>query len=179
MRGMCIFLIINPTLRVSAFQRKLKINGNMQQVKAGDTVKVHYHGRLTNGETFDSSEGRAPLEFEVGSGMVIRGFDDGVMGMTIGQKKTIEIPVDDAYGPKDPEAIIEFPIANFPPGMTPEVGMQLAMSDQSGRQIPVTIVDVKPDIVILDANHQLAGQDLIFDLELVEIVGGGSRIIMP
>ena len=164
---------------MSAFQRKHKINGNMQQVKAGDTVKVHYHGRLTNGETFDSSEGRAPLEFEVGSGMVIRGFDDGVMGMTIGQKKTIEIPVDDAYGPKDPEAIIEFPIANFPPGMTPAVGMQLAMSDQSGRQIPVTIVDVKPDIVVLDANHQLAGQDLIFDLELVEIVGGGSRIIMP
>ena len=151
----------------------------MQQVKAGDTVKVHYHGRLTNGETFDSSEGRAPLEFEVGSGMVIRGFDDGVMGMTIGQKKTIEIPVDDAYGPKDPEAIIEFPVSNFPPGMTPEVGMQLAMSDQAGRQIPVTIVDVKPDIVVLDANHQLAGQDLIFDLELVEIVGGGSRIIMP
>jgi len=164
---------------VSAFQRKRKINGNMQQVKAGDTVKVHYHGRLTNGETFDSSEGRAPLEFEVGSGMVIRGFDDGVMGMTIGQKKTIEIPVDDAYGPKDPEAIIEFPISNFPPGMTPEVGMQLAMSDQNGRQIPVTIVDVKPDIVVLDANHQLAGQDLIFDLELVEIVGGGTRIIMP
>ena len=164
---------------MSAFQRKRKINGNMQQVKAGDTVKVHYHGRLTNGETFDSSEGRAPLEFEVGSGMVIRGFDDGVMGMTIGQKKTIEIPVDDAYGPKDPEAIIEFPIGNFPPGMTPEVGMQLAMSDQAGRQIPVTIVDVKPDIVVLDANHQLAGQDLIFDLELVEIVGGGSRIIMP
>ena len=151
----------------------------MQQAKSGDTVKVHYHGRLTDGTTFDSSAGREPLQFEVGSGMVIRGFDDGVMGMTIGQKKTIEIPVDDAYGPKDPEAIIEFPIANFPPGMTPAVGMQLAMSDQNGRQIPVTIVDVKPDIVVLDANHQLAGQDLIFDLELVEIVGGGSRIIMP
>lgn len=150
----------------------------MQQVKAGDTVRVHYHGRLKTGETFDSSEGRAPLEFEVGSGMVIKGFDDGVMGMTIGQKKTIEIPVEEAYGPKDPEAIIEFPAANFPPGMTPEVGMQLAMTNQSGQQIPVTIIDVKPDVVVLDANHQLAGQDLIFDLELVDIEGG-SRIIMP
>jgi FKBP-type peptidyl-prolyl cis-trans isomerase len=90
-----------------------------QQVKAGDTVKVHYHGRLTDGTTFDSSEGRAPLEFEVGSGMVIKGFDDGLLGMTVGQKKTIEIPVEDAYGPKDPEAIIEFPIDRFPPDMKP------------------------------------------------------------
>jgi FKBP-type peptidyl-prolyl cis-trans isomerase 2 len=161
------------------FSGIVKLTQIMQQVKAGDTVRIHYHGRLTDGTTFDSSEGRAPLEFEVGSGMVIKGFDDGVMGMAIGEKKTIEIPVDDAYGPKDPEAIIEFPVANFPPGMTPEVGMQLAMTNQSGQQIPVTIIEVKPDIVVLDANHQLAGQDLIFDLELVEIVGGGSRIIMP
>jgi len=151
----------------------------MQQVKAGDTVRVHYHGRLTDGTTFDSSEGRAPLEFEVGSGMVIRGFDDGVTGMTIGEKKTIEIPVEEAYGPKDPEAIIEFPVDRFPPEMKPEVGMQLAMTNAQGQQIPVTIVEVKPDVVVLDANHQLAGQDLIFDLELVEIVGSASRIIMP
>jgi peptidylprolyl isomerase len=81
-----------------------------QEVRSGDTVKVHYHGRLTDGTTFDSSEGRQPLEFEVGSGAVIKGFDEGVMGMAVGQKKTIEIPVDDAYGPRDPEAIIEFPI---------------------------------------------------------------------
>lgn len=110
--------------------------------------------------------------------MVIKGFDEGVMGMTVGQKKTIEIPVEEAYGPKDPEAIIEFPKANFPPGMTPEVGMQLAMTNQSGQQIPVTIIEVKPEVVVLDANHQLAGEDLIFDLELVEIKGS-SRIIMP
>ena len=150
----------------------------MQQVKAGDTVKVHYHGRLKDGSTFDSSEGRAPLEFEVGSGMVIKGFDEGVMGMTVGQKKTVEIPVEDAYGPKDPEAMIEFPIDRFPPEMKPEVGLQLMMSNGAGQQMPVTIVDVKKDTVILDANHQLAGQDLIFDLELVEIIGA-SRIIMP
>jgi FKBP-type peptidyl-prolyl cis-trans isomerase 2 len=149
-----------------------------QEVKAGDTVKVHYHGRLTDGTTFDSSEGRSPLEFEVGSGMVIKGFDDGVTGMTVGQKKTIEIPADDAYGPKDPEAIIEFPIDRFPPEMKPEVGMQLAMNNGQGQQIPVVIIEVRPDIVVLDANHQLAGQDLIFDLELVDIKSA-SRIIMP
>ena len=111
-----------------------------QEVKAGDTVKVHYHGRLSDGTTFDSSEGRTPLEFEVGSGMVIKGFDDGVLGMTVGQKKTIEIPVEDAYGPRDPQAIIEFPVDRFPPNIQPEVGMQLAMNNGAGQQIPVTIV---------------------------------------
>jgi peptidylprolyl isomerase len=153
-------------------------NGIMQQVKAGDTVRVHYQGRLTDGTTFDSSEGREPLEFQVGSGMVIKGFDEGVMGMSVGQKKTIEIPVEEAYGPKDPQAIVEFPAANFPPNMKPEIGMQLAMTNQQGHQIPVTIIEIKPDIVVLDANHQLAGEDLVFDLELVEIVGA-NRIIMP
>lgn len=110
--------------------------------------------------------------------MVIKGFDDGVQGMIVGQKKTIEIPAEFAYGPRDPEAIIEFPIEQFPPQMSPEVGMQLVMTDNSGNQIPVTVMEVKPEAVVLDANHQLAGQNLIFDLELVEIKGA-SRIIMP
>jgi FKBP-type peptidyl-prolyl cis-trans isomerase 2 len=150
----------------------------MQQVKAGDTVKVHYHGRLTDGTTFDSSEGREPLEFEVGGGMVIKGFDDGLMGMTIGQKKTIEIPVENAYGPKDPQMLMDFPIDRFPPDMKPEIGMRLNMTNGSGQHIPVVIVELKGDTVILDANHPLAGEDLIFDLELMEIIGV-SRIIMP
>ena len=110
--------------------------------------------------------------------MVIKGFDDGVLGMTVGEKKTIEIPAEFAYGPRDAEAIIEFPADQFPPQMNPEAGMQLVMTDNSGHQIPVVVVDVKPGVVILDANHQLAGQDLIFDLELVDIKGA-SRIIMP
>ncbi len=114
----------------------------------------------------------------MGSGMVIKGFDDGVLGMTVGQKKTIEIPVEDAYGPRDPQAIIEFPIDRFPPEVQPEIGMQLAMNNGQGQQIPVVIVDVKEDVVVLDANHQLAGQDLTFDLELVDIKSP-SRIIMP
>jgi len=141
----------------------------MQQVKSGDTVKVHYHGRLTNGNTFDSSEGRQPLEFTVGSGMVIKGFDNGVLGMNVGDKKTVEIPVHEAYGPKDPQMVIDFPIDRFPPNIKPEVGMQLNMSNAAGQQFPVTIVEVKDDSVTLDGNHPLAGEPLIFDLELVEI----------
>jgi len=142
----------------------------MQQVKSGDTVKVHYHGRLTNGNTFDSSEGRQPLEFTVGSGMVIKGFDNGVLGMNVGDKKTVEIPVHEAYGPKDPQMVIDFPIDRFPPNIKPEVGMQLNMSNAAGQQFPVTIVEVKDDSVTLDGNHPLAGEPLIFDLELVEII---------
>jgi FKBP-type peptidyl-prolyl cis-trans isomerase 2 len=151
----------------------------MQQVKAGDTVKVHYHGRLTDGTTFDSSSGREPLEFQVGSGQVIKGFDDGVSGMEVGEKKTIQIAVDDAYGQKEENMIVEFPKSNFPPELTPEVGMSLNMTNGSGQVIPVTIVELKDDSVVLDANHPLAGQDLIFDIEVVEIAAAPSRIIMP
>ncbi len=152
----------------------------MQQVKSGDKVKVHYHGRLTSGETFDKSEGREPLEFEVGSQMVIKGFDDGVTGMTVGEKKTIEIPFLEAYGPKNPEMVIEMPKDRFPPDMQVEVGMPLGMSDGQGNQYQVVVTEIKDDVIVLDANHPLAGKDLIFDLELVEIVGGQKPlIIMP
>jgi FKBP-type peptidyl-prolyl cis-trans isomerase 2 len=151
----------------------------MQQVKSGDKIKVHYHGRLTNGETFDKSEGREPLEFEVGSGMVIKGFDDGVTGMAVGDKKTINIPADEAYGPKNPEMIIDMPKDRFPQDMEIEVGMPLSMSDGQGQQFQVVVAEVQEEVVILDANHPLAGEDLIFDLELVEIIGAKPLIIMP
>ena len=152
----------------------------MQQVKSGDTVKVHYHGKLTDGTTFDSSEGREPLEFEVGSGMVIAGFDNGVTGMTVGEKKTVNIPSQEAYGEKQEEMFMEFPMDRFPEDMKPEIGMTLNMSSQDGQTFPVIVREVLEDKVILDANHPLAGEELVFDLELVEIVGGQSPlIIMP
>ena len=151
----------------------------MAQVKNGDKIKVHYHGKLTSGETFDSSEGRDPLEFEVGSGMVIKGFDDGVTGMAVGEKKTINIPFNEAYGPINPELVIEMPKDRFPEDMEIELGMPLMMSDEQGHQFQVTIVEIKDTTVMLDANHPLAGKDLVFDLELVEIVGGKPLIITP
>lgn len=151
----------------------------MAQVKSGDKVKVHYHGKLTTGETFDSSTGKDPLEFEVGSGMVIPGFDNGVTGMVVGEKKTINIPFGEAYGAKNPEMLIEMPKDRFPKDMEIELGMSLGMSDQQGQQFQVTVAEIKEEIVVLDANHPLAGQDLIFDLELVEIIGNSPLIIMP
>lgn len=150
----------------------------MAQVKSGDKVRVHYHGRLRSGETFDSSEGREPLEFTVGGGQVIRGFDQGVMGMEQGDKRTVEIGVGDAYGDKREDMMLEFPKSQFPEDMKPEVGMQLGLSDQSGQTHMVRVAEIKEESVILDANHPLAGEDLIFDIELVEIVPT-SRIIMP
>lgn len=150
---------------------------NVQQVKKGDTIRVHYHGRLTTGETFDSSEGRQPLEFKVGSGMVIKGFDEGVTDMQIGEKKTIHIPALEAYGAVNEEMIMDFPKDRFPADMKIELGMQLMMNNGSGQQIPVKIIEIKEDAVILDANHHLAGKDLIFDLDLVEIVKSKSSII--
>jgi peptidylprolyl isomerase len=149
----------------------------MSIAKTGDTVRVHYHGRLTSGETFDSSAERDPLEFELGTGQVIAGFDNGVTGMTIGEKKTIEIPFLEAYGPRNESMIIEMPKERFPSDMQIEIGMPLMMSDGQGQSLQVAVTDIQELTVTLDANHPLAGKDLIFDLELVEIVGG-SRIIL-
>jgi FKBP-type peptidyl-prolyl cis-trans isomerase 2 len=151
----------------------------MQQVKSGDTVKVHYHGRLLDGSTFDSSEGNEPLEFQVGSGMVIKGFDDGVVGMVVGDKRTLNIPAEEAYGDMNEDMVVEFSKEQFPGDMKPEVGMQLNMTNGDGHVIPVVITEVKEETVMLDANHPLAGEALIFDIELVEIAGKAPLIIMP
>ncbi|RPD38035.1 FKBP-type peptidyl-prolyl cis-trans isomerase [Chitinophaga barathri] len=142
----------------------------MQQVKSGDTVRVHYHGRLQNGNTFDSSEGRDPLEFKVGAGMVIKGFDNGVLDMKPGDKKTLNIPVEEAYGPKSEELIMEFPKENIPADLNPTVGMELQMSNPQGQVFPVKVAAIGTEFITLDANHPLAGEALIFDIELVEIV---------
>ena len=141
----------------------------MQQVKSGDTVRVHYHGKLTDGSTFDSSEGRDPLEFTVGSGQVIKGFDDAMIDMHPGEKKTVSIPVDQAYGHRNDDMMMEYPKTEFPADMTPQIGMELHMSDNMGNVFPVVIAEVNDETVLLDANHPLAGQDLTFEIELVSI----------
>jgi peptidylprolyl isomerase len=142
----------------------------MEQVKDGDVVRVHYTGKLTNGEQFDSSKGREPLEFTVGAGQMIKGFDAAMPGMSVGEKKTINILPDDAYGQKDEHAIIEFPKANIPPDMKLEPGMQLQLRNENGQPFPVTVAEIKDDVIVLDANHSLAGKELVFDIELIEIV---------
>ena len=138
--------------------------------KTGDTVQVHYTGTLTDGTLFDSSTGREPLQFKLGVGMVIKGFDDGVTGMNIGDKKQVLIPVDDAYGPKQEDLIFTFSRSDIPEDMPLEVGSQLNMHEDGNPQpVSVTVVALSETNISVDANHPLAGQDLIFDLELIDV----------
>jgi peptidylprolyl isomerase len=141
----------------------------MTQAKSGDTVRIHYTGTLQDGSVFDSSEGRDPLEFQLGSGQVIPGFDDGVTGMTVGEKKTIEIPCDQAYGAINPQAMQNVPRAEIPDHIPLDLGTQLQVQAGNGQTMMVVVANVTEDTVTLDANHPLAGKDLTFALELVEI----------
>lgn len=141
----------------------------MTQVKQGDTVLLHYTGTFKDGTTFDTSEGRAPLEFSVGSGQIISGLDAAIPGMSVGEKKTVEVPADEAYGPRDPSAMHRFPRANIPAHISLEIGRVLQVQNPEGRNLQLTVVEVTDAEVVLDANHPLAGKDLIFAIELVEI----------
>lgn len=141
----------------------------MSEVKKGDKVKVHYTGKLGNGEVFDSSAGKSPLEFEVGAGMMIAGFDAAVNGMKVGDKKVAEIPASEAYGHVNEEMIVDINRSQLPPDLVPEVGQQLGMQQPNGQSVPVTVTQVKDESITIDANHALAGKDLIFEIELVEI----------
>jgi peptidylprolyl isomerase len=139
-----------------------------EQAQKGDTVQVHYTGRLSDGQVFDSSEGGEPLEFEVGSGQVIKGFDDGVEGMSVGDKKQIEIEVGDAYGERIEQLVQTVPRGEFNLDTEPEAGMNLVMQLPDGNQIPVAITEVTDESITLDANHPLAGQKLVFEVERVK-----------
>jgi peptidylprolyl isomerase len=141
----------------------------MTQVKTGDTVRIHYTGTLLDGSKFDSSEGRDPLEFQVGSGQIIHGLDVALPGMTVGEKKTVNVPCLEAYGPVQPGARQGVARSSIPPEIPLELGMQLQMQSSEGQVLPVTVVEIGEEEVMLDANHPLAGQDLVFDIELVSI----------
>lgn len=142
----------------------------MTDAKSGDKVRIHYTGTLEDGSTFDSSEGRDPLEFTLGSGQVIPGFDKAVTGMVVGEEKTVEIPPEDAYGAHNPAGRQAFPRANIPADVPLEIGTRLQMQTPEGRAVQVVVAEVGEDEVILDANHPLAGKALTFAIELVEIV---------
>ncbi len=141
----------------------------MTTVKIGDRVRVHYTGRLDDGEVFDSSDGGTPLAFTVGDGQVIPGFENGVIGMAAGDTRTIHIPSEQAYGDHDAEGIMEVPRSEFPPEFELEPGSRVQGQQSDGTMVSFTIAAVADDIITLDANHPLAGKALTFDLTLVSI----------
>lgn len=142
----------------------------MTEVKSGDTVRIHYTGTLEDGSVFDSSRGREPLEFTVGSGQIIPGLDKALPGMKVGDEKTVQIPCDEAYGPHDPNGRQAIPRDQVPAHIPLEPGLQLQMQLPDGRAMAVTVAELSEAEVVLDANHPLAGKDLTFDVEMVEIV---------
>ena len=141
----------------------------MKKAKANDTVKVHYKGTLNSGEVFDSSEGREPLQFQLGSGQVIPGFDKGIEGMELNEVKTINIPAKEAYGEVRDELIQEIAVEQLPKEIKPEVGMKLASKTPDGQEIPLVVTEVNEESIKIDANHPLAGEELTFEVTLVEI----------
>ena len=141
----------------------------MTQVKAGDTVRIHYTGTLNDGTVFDSSQGRDPLEFTVGSGEIIPGLDNALPGMSVGEEKSVAVPADDAYGQPDPNGRQEVPRDQIPEDIPLDPGTALQMQMPDGRAVPVTVAEVTEEAVVLDANHPLAGKDLNFEIEMVEI----------
>lgn len=140
----------------------------MAAARQGNTVKIHYTGKMDDGTVFDSSEGSDPLEFTLGQGQVIPGFENGVLGMEVGDSRTLNIPMDQAYGPHQDDGEFEIDRAELPDSIPLEVGMRL-QSNQGGRTVVVTIVEFDDSKVKMDANHPLAGKDLIFDIQLVEL----------
>jgi len=142
----------------------------MAQAKYGDTVKVHYTGKLEDGTVFDTSLDRDPLQFTIGEGQLIPGFEEAVVGMNLGESKTTTIPADKAYGPHREEMVLVVDRNRFPVYLKPEIGQQLQILQADGEAIIVTVTDVSESSVTLDANHPLAGKDLTFDIQLMEIV---------
>jgi FKBP-type peptidyl-prolyl cis-trans isomerase 2 len=143
----------------------------MSIAKTGDRVQVHYVGRFTHGEVFDSSvERNEPIEFEIGAGMMIKGFDDAVNGMSLQETKIVMIPAAEAYGEHNPEHLITFGKDQVPEDMNPQVGDLLNLQDNMGRNIPVSVYEVTETTLVLDANHPMAGKDLVFEIELVAIL---------
>lgn len=141
-----------------------------QQAKQGDTVKVHYKGSLEDGTVFDSSLERDPLVFTLGEGRVISGFDEAVTGMSEGESKAARVPAEKAYGPHRDDMVLDVGRENIPESLDVQVGQQLQLQQENAQPIPVTVTDVSDEAVTLDANHPLAGKDLTFELELLEIV---------
>ncbi|HBQ61662.1 MAG TPA: peptidylprolyl isomerase [Balneolaceae bacterium] len=142
----------------------------MSKVKSGDTVKVHYTGKLEDGSVFDSSADRDPLEVTLGEGKLIPGFENAVVGLEVGDKTTASIESADAYGDRRDDLEVTIEREQLPEDIEPQVGMQLQLNQPNGQPVPVQVTKVEDENIIIDANHPLAGKDLTFDIELIEIV---------
>ena len=139
-----------------------------EAIKSGDTISVNYTGKFETGEVFDTSEGRSPLKFTVGKGMLIKGFDDAVIDMNTGDKKTVTIPPAEGYGERNEDMIVDMPKANMPEDIKVEVGTTLQLADQGGNPVPATVHEICEEIIKMDVNHPLAGKTLVFDIEIAE-----------
>jgi peptidylprolyl isomerase len=165
---------VDVLVSIGSYEREISFlirnsGGLMTQAKTGDMVSVHYTGKLKDGTVFDTSEGKQPFQFKIGEQSVIPGFEKGVVGLEVGESKTVEVPPDEGYGPWRKELALDVNKSEFPPNITPEVGKQLQMEQKDGRKVNVMITNVESDMVTLDANHPLAGKTLVFDIELVSI----------
>lgn len=142
----------------------------MAKAQNGNTVKVHYVGTLDNGSQFDSSTGREPLEFQIGEGMLLPKFEDAVIGLEPGESVNVSIPAEEAYGPKREDLVIKIEKDKLPPTISPEMGMKLQMNTPQGETLVLNIIEINDDSIVVDANHELAGEKLNFKIDLVEIV---------
>ena len=142
----------------------------MAQAKAGDTVKVHYTGKFEDDKVFDTSTDREPLEFTIGEGQMIPGFEEAVLGMNLDESKNVQIPADKAYGPHREDRVMVVDRSQLPENLEPKLGQQLQVNQEDGKGFVVTVTDVSESTVTLDGNHPLAGKDLLFNIQLVEIV---------
>lgn len=141
----------------------------MSIAEKGKKVTVHYTGKLKDGKVFESSAGKEPLHFDLGSGKVIPGFENAILGMDEGEKKTVEIAMDNAYGPRREDMIAEFQKTQFPDNLELKTGMVFQLNTGDGQTLPVFITEIKDQTVVVDGNHPLAGHDLVFDIELVSV----------
>ncbi len=162
---------MKETVKGSNANYESKRKNILATIKEGDTVKVHYTGTIADGTVFDSSREREPLEFKLGEGKLIPGFEKAVVGMNVGDTSKVTIPSDEAYGEKREDMVIDVDRGQIPPDIKPEIGQQLQIQQKDGGAIPVVITEITDETVQLDANHPLAGQDLTFEIEVVEVIG--------
>jgi len=142
---------------------------DMTEIKNGDVVRIHYTGKFTDGTPFDSSDGREPLEFKMGAGQIIPGLERSIEGMDVGDKETVTVPAADAYGPRDDAQVQAIPRTAIPDGVDVDVGSRLQANTADGRTVNLTVVDLDDSSVTVDANHPLAGRDLVFDIEIIDV----------